>query len=94
MSCILQCVDISFLKEKCLNIEKSLKHDNSLDIDGFDLISELNILRKITGLENNKPIDILNYIRFIKYSEYLFFFLSVLPSLFLNLSVFLLSHSF
>jgi len=38
------------LKEKCLNLEKSLKHDNLLDIDGFDLISELNILRKIIGL--------------------------------------------
>jgi len=40
----LRCVDISFLKEKCLNLENSLKHDNSLDIDGFDLISKLNIL--------------------------------------------------
>ena len=43
-------VDISFLKEKCLKLEKSLKHDNLLDIDGFDLISELNVLRKIIAL--------------------------------------------
>jgi len=57
------------LKEKCLKLEKSLKHDNFLDIDKFDLISELNILRKIIGLENDKPIDILNYIKRI-----LFFF--------------------
>jgi len=62
MTCVLRFVDISFLKEKYLNLEKSLKHDNLLDIDGFDLISELNILRKIIGLENDKPIDILNYI--------------------------------
>jgi len=33
-----------------------------LDIDGFDLFLELNILREIIGLENDKPIDILNYI--------------------------------
>ena len=63
MFCVLRCVDISFLKEKCLNLEKYLKHDNLLDIDGFDSISELNILRKIIGLENDKPIDILNYIK-------------------------------
>jgi len=40
------------LKEKCLKLEKSLKHDNLLDIDGFDLISELNILGEIIGLES------------------------------------------
>jgi len=39
MSCVLRCIDISFFKEKCLNLEKSLKHDNFLDIDEFDLIS-------------------------------------------------------
>jgi len=39
ISYVLPCVDISFLKEECLNLEKSLKHDNLLDIDGFDLIS-------------------------------------------------------
>jgi len=27
------------LKEKCLNLEKSLKFDNLLDINGFDLFS-------------------------------------------------------
>jgi len=43
MSCVLRCVDISFLKDRCLSLEKSLKHDNLLDIDGFDLISKLNI---------------------------------------------------
>jgi len=34
-----------------------------LDIDEFDLFSELNILKEIIGLENDKPIDILNYIK-------------------------------
>ena len=57
---------ISFLKEKYLNLKKYLKHDNSLDIDKFDLIEELNILREIIGLENHKSIDI-----FLKPGTYL-----------------------
>jgi len=32
-------------------------------MDGFDLILELNILREIIDLENDKLIDILNYIK-------------------------------
>ena len=56
MGCVL-------LKEKCLNLEKYLKHDNLLDLDGLYLFSELNILKDIIGLENDKPIDILNYIK-------------------------------
>ena len=56
MGCVL-------LKEKCLNLEKYLKHDNLLDLDGLDLFLELNILKQIIGLENEKPIDILNYIK-------------------------------
>jgi len=51
------------LKEKCLNLEKYLKYDNLLDLDGLDLFSELNILKDSIGLENDKPIDILNYIK-------------------------------
>jgi len=34
-----------------------------LDFDGLDLFSELNILKEIIGLENDKSIDILNYIK-------------------------------
>ena len=52
------------MKDKCLNLRKSLKYD----IDGFDLISKLNILRKIINLENDKPIDIiLKHIKRINY---------------------------
>jgi len=40
-----------------------LKHDNLLDLDGLDLFSELNILKEIIRLENDKAIDILNYIK-------------------------------
>jgi len=35
--------------------EKYLKHDNLLDLDGLDLFLELNILKEIIGLENDKP---------------------------------------
>jgi len=63
----LKSLDCTFLKEKCLNLEKSLKRDNLLDIDEFNLFYELNILREIIGLENDKPIDLLNYIKIICY---------------------------
>ena len=33
----LKSLDYTFLKEKYLNLVKSLNHDNSLDINGFDL---------------------------------------------------------
>ena len=56
MGCVL-------LEEKCLNFEKYLKHDNLLDLDGLDLFIELNILNQIIGLKNDKPVDILNYIK-------------------------------
>jgi len=40
---------------------------NFLDLDDLDLFSELNILKEIIGLENDKSIDILNYIKGINY---------------------------
>jgi len=44
-----------------------LKHDNLLDLNDLDLFSELNILKEIIGLENDKPIDIFNFIKRINY---------------------------
>jgi len=61
------------LKEKCLNLKKSLEHDNLLNIDEFDLFSGLNILREIIGLKNDKPIVIINYIKINKlFSKYIY----------------------
>ena len=60
MGCVL-------LKEKCLNLEKYLKHDNLLDLNGLDFFSKLNMLKEIIRLENDKLIDILNYIKRINY---------------------------
>jgi len=53
-----------FLKEKCLNLEKYLKHDNLLDLDDLNLFSELNILKEIIRLKIDKPIDILKKNKF------------------------------
>jgi len=48
-------------------LKKYLKHDNLLYLDGLYLFSELNILKEIIGLKNDKPIDILNYIKRINF---------------------------
>ena len=56
MGCVL-------LKEKCLNLEKYLKHGNLLDLYCLDLFLDLNMLKEIIGLENDKLINILNYIK-------------------------------
>jgi len=47
----LKSLNFTFFKEKYLNLEKSLKYDNLLDID---LFSKLHILREIIGLKNDK----------------------------------------
>jgi len=57
------------LKEKWLNLEKYLKYGNLFDLDGLDLFLELNILKKIIELKNDKPIDIFNYIKRINYFQ-------------------------
>jgi len=41
----LKSLDCTFLQENYLNLEKSLKHNNLLDSDGFYLFSSLKILR-------------------------------------------------
>jgi len=60
-------LDCVLLKEKCLNFEKYLKHNNLLDLDGLDLFSELNILKGDYRIGNDKLIDLLNNIKIINY---------------------------
>ncbi|XP_058740955.1 uncharacterized protein LOC131613289 [Vicia villosa] len=60
---ILKSIGIENLKENCFNLEKSLKHNAESDIDGLDLFMELKVLREIIQVENDTPIDILNYIK-------------------------------
>ena len=56
-------LDDKKLKESCLNLENSLKHNNTSDIDGLDLFFELRILREFMHENNSTPLDILNYIK-------------------------------
>jgi len=37
--------------------------NNLLDMNKFNLLSKLNILRKIIGLENDKLINTFNYVK-------------------------------
>ncbi|XP_052627080.1 uncharacterized protein LOC128133613 [Lactuca sativa] len=64
----LKSFDENTLKEHCLNLEKSLKHDDSLDIDGLDLFHELKLLRHVVHLKCDTIINILNYIK--KFSSF------------------------
>jgi len=47
--------------------EQINKNKGDLFSDGLDLFSELNFLKEIIGLENDKQIEILNYIKRINY---------------------------
>ena len=59
----LKLVDNDSLQKYCLKLEDFLKHDIYSDIDGFDLSSELNILKEILHIKYYTSIDILNYIK-------------------------------
>ena len=71
----LKAFDENTLKEHCLNLEKSLKLDDSWDIDGLDLFHEVKLLRYILHLERDTVINIVNYIK--KFS--FFFQMHMLP---------------
>jgi len=51
------------LKEKYLKLEKYLKHDNLVDLNGLNLFLELNFLKEVIEKKNDKLIDILNNIK-------------------------------
>ena len=59
----LKSLDSNNLKEYCLNLERSLKHNNHSDIDELDLSTKLKILREIMQVENDTLIGMLNYIK-------------------------------
>ena len=59
----LKSLDEDSLKGHCLNLEQVLKFGDLSDIDGFDLFSELRVLREVLQIKENKPIETLNYIK-------------------------------
>ncbi|KAH9782483.1 Ac-like transposase [Citrus sinensis] len=59
----LKLLDDDSLKNSCMHLEKSLKHEMFSDIDGLDLFSELKVLKEVLQIKINTPLDILNYIK-------------------------------
>ena len=50
------------LKKNCLNLEYFFTHETYSDIDDLDLFSELNVLKEVLQINENSPINVLNYI--------------------------------
>ncbi|KAH9734637.1 TTF-type domain-containing protein [Citrus sinensis] len=59
----LKSLDDDSLKNSCMHLEKSLKHDMFSDIDGLDFFSELKFLKEVLQIKINTPLDIFNYIK-------------------------------
>ena len=51
------------LKKNCLNLEYFLTHETYSDIDGLDIFSELKVLKEVLQINENSPINELNYIK-------------------------------
>ena len=50
-------------KKNCLNLECFLTHETYFDIDGLNLYSELKVLKEVLQINENCPINALNYIK-------------------------------
>ena len=50
-------------KKNCLNLEFFLTHETYSDIDGLDIFLELKVLKEILQINENSPINVLNYIK-------------------------------
>ena len=50
-------------KKNCLNLECFLTHETYFDIDGLDLFLELKVLKEVLQINENSPINVLNYIK-------------------------------
>ena len=55
------------LKKICLNLECFLTHETYSDIDVLDLFSKLKVLKEVLQINENSPINILNYIKRLEY---------------------------
>lgn len=56
-----QCLMIS-----CVKLEEVLKHEGTSDTDGKDLFPELKILIHCLSQETTKPIEVLNYLKWME----------------------------
>ena len=51
------------MNKYCLNLESFLKHNVYYDINGLDLYSELIVLKEVVQIDENTPINVLNYLK-------------------------------
>ena len=56
-------LDDNSLNKCCLNLESFLKHNVYYDINGLDLYSELIVLKEVVQIDENTPINVLNYLK-------------------------------
>ena len=50
-------------KNYCLNLESFLKHAVYYDIDGLNLFSKLIVIKEVMQIDENIPINVLNYLK-------------------------------
>ena len=55
------------LKKNCLYLECFFTHKTYFDIDGLDLFSELKVLKEVLQINESSPINVLNYIKRLKF---------------------------
>ena len=51
------------LKKNGLNLKCFFTHETYFDIDGLDLFSKLKVLKEVLQINENSPINVLNYIK-------------------------------
>ncbi|KAK3230503.1 hypothetical protein Dsin_002384 [Dipteronia sinensis] len=56
-------LDDNKLKECCVNLERALKHDTFVDVDSYDLFSELRVLQVVLPKEKKTAIEILEFVK-------------------------------
>ncbi|MBT0984613.1 hypothetical protein KJ032_26665, partial [Salmonella enterica subsp. enterica serovar Typhimurium] len=65
-------LDDQQLKENCMNLEAHLKHGNTMDVDGADLCSELQVLQMMLPEEaflSNNPWTSMEIANFVKETD-------------------------
>ena len=55
------------MKKNCLNLECFLTHETYSNIDSLDLFSKLKVLKEVLQINENSPINLLNYIKRLEY---------------------------
>ena len=73
------------MNKYCLNLESFLKHDVYYDIDSLDLCSKLIVLKEVVQIDENTPINVLNYLK--RLDSFPFFFFNITYRILLTIPV-------